>query len=183
MQMGLVAAAGGGIHSHSVHDWINCTFVLAQTFGDRVFHPLSWIVPLFVAFSTFGAANGSCFTAGRYEGLKRAQHRSWWFFFSACSVSTEMTQDMEDPLSSAVLYAPHRISYVSSREGHMVQILSFISLKHCTPSPAIIFNVSPASLSVYFCFLLRIYFRHTLLLYVIAPFPSACSDVCRCSSH
>ncbi|XP_003977475.1 b(0,+)-type amino acid transporter 1 [Takifugu rubripes] len=70
---------------------------VAITFGDRVFYPLSWVVPLFVAFSTFGAANGSCFTAGR-------------------------------------------ISYVSSREGHMVQILSFISLKHCTPSPAIIFN-------------------------------------------
>lgn len=36
-----------------------------QTFGDRVLYPLSWVVPLFVVLSTFGAANGSCFTAGR----------------------------------------------------------------------------------------------------------------------
>lgn len=36
-----------------------------QTFGDRVLYPASWIVPLFVAFSTIGAANGTCFTAGR----------------------------------------------------------------------------------------------------------------------
>lgn len=35
----------------------------------------------------------------------------------------------------------------------MVQILSFISLKHCTPSPAIIFNVSPASFSMFLCLL------------------------------
>lgn len=52
---------------------------------------------------------------------------------------------MENP--SATLFSAHlshRISYVSSREGHMVQILSFISLKRCTPSPAIIFNVSLA---------------------------------------
>uniref|UniRef100_A0A3Q4GGU0 Solute carrier family 7 member 9 n=1 Tax=Neolamprologus brichardi TaxID=32507 RepID=A0A3Q4GGU0_NEOBR len=35
------------------------------TFGDRVLYPASWIVPLFVVFSTFGSANGSCFTAGR----------------------------------------------------------------------------------------------------------------------
>ncbi|GCB80778.1 hypothetical protein scyTo_0023096, partial [Scyliorhinus torazame] len=35
------------------------------TFGDRVLTPASWVVPLFVVFSTFGAANGSCFTAGR----------------------------------------------------------------------------------------------------------------------
>ncbi|XP_077442654.1 b(0,+)-type amino acid transporter 1-like [Stigmatopora argus] len=26
---------------------------------------MSWIVPLFVVFSTFGSANGTCFTAGR----------------------------------------------------------------------------------------------------------------------
>ncbi|XP_067854081.1 b(0,+)-type amino acid transporter 1 [Heptranchias perlo] len=38
---------------------------VAVTFGDRVLTPASWIVPLFVVFSTFGAANGSCFTAGR----------------------------------------------------------------------------------------------------------------------
>ncbi|XP_039619525.1 b(0,+)-type amino acid transporter 1 isoform X1 [Polypterus senegalus] len=38
---------------------------VAMTFGDRVLHPLSWIVPVFVSFSTFGAANGCCFTAGR----------------------------------------------------------------------------------------------------------------------
>ncbi|XP_069757895.1 b(0,+)-type amino acid transporter 1 [Narcine bancroftii] len=38
---------------------------VAVTFGDRVLTPVSWIVPLFVVFSTFGAANGSCFTAGR----------------------------------------------------------------------------------------------------------------------
>ncbi|XP_004539601.2 b(0,+)-type amino acid transporter 1 isoform X1 [Maylandia zebra] len=38
---------------------------VAVTFGDRVLYPASWIVPLFVVFSTFGSANGSCFTAGR----------------------------------------------------------------------------------------------------------------------
>ncbi|XP_007887564.1 b(0,+)-type amino acid transporter 1 [Callorhinchus milii] len=38
---------------------------VAVTFGDRVLTPATWIVPLFVVFSTFGAANGSCFTAGR----------------------------------------------------------------------------------------------------------------------
>lgn len=36
-----------------------------QTFGDRVLYPAAWVVPLFVAFSTIGAANGTCFTAGR----------------------------------------------------------------------------------------------------------------------
>ncbi|XP_063169248.1 B(0,+)-type amino acid transporter 1 [Candoia aspera] len=38
---------------------------VAVTFGDRVLYPASWIVPLFVAFSTLGAANGTCFTSGR----------------------------------------------------------------------------------------------------------------------
>ncbi|XP_058485938.1 b(0,+)-type amino acid transporter 1 [Solea solea] len=38
---------------------------VAVTFGDRVFYPLSWIVPLFVVFSTIGTANGSCFSGAR----------------------------------------------------------------------------------------------------------------------
>ncbi|KAJ0002065.1 hypothetical protein NQD34_001861 [Periophthalmus magnuspinnatus] len=70
---------------------------VAVTFGDRVLYPMSWIVPLFVVFSTFGSANGSCFTAGR-------------------------------------------LAFVSGREGHMVKILSYISLKRFTPAPALIFN-------------------------------------------
>ncbi|XP_077420023.1 b(0,+)-type amino acid transporter 1 isoform X1 [Vanacampus margaritifer] len=70
---------------------------VAVTFGDKVLYPMSWIVPLFVVFSTFGSANGSCFTAGR-------------------------------------------LAYVCGREGHMVEILSFISLRRFTPSPALMFN-------------------------------------------
>jgi len=38
---------------------------VAVTFGDRVFGAASWIVPIGVACSTFGAANGSAFTAAR----------------------------------------------------------------------------------------------------------------------
>eukprot|EP00079_Xenopus_tropicalis_P024226 XP_012816782.1 PREDICTED: B(0,+)-type amino acid transporter 1 isoform X1 [Xenopus tropicalis] len=38
---------------------------VAVTFGDRVLYPAAWVVPLFVAFSTIGAANGTCFTSGR----------------------------------------------------------------------------------------------------------------------
>ncbi|XP_037372264.1 B(0,+)-type amino acid transporter 1 [Talpa occidentalis] len=69
---------------------------VAVTFGDRVLYPASWVVPLFVAFSTIGAANGTCFTAGR-------------------------------------------LVYVAGREGHMLKLLSYISVRHLTPAPAIIF--------------------------------------------
>ncbi|XP_057256150.1 B(0,+)-type amino acid transporter 1 isoform X2 [Pezoporus wallicus] len=69
---------------------------VAVTFGDRVLYPASWIVPVFVAFSTIGSANGTCFTAGR-------------------------------------------LVYVAGREGHMLKLLSYISVKRLTPAPAIIF--------------------------------------------
>ncbi|KAK5909377.1 hypothetical protein CesoFtcFv8_003311 [Champsocephalus esox] len=74
---------------------------VAVTFG--VLYPLSWIVPLFVVFSTFGS--GSCFTAGRLVD-------------------------------------------VSGREGHMVKILSYMSLKHYTPAPALICNGILASIYI-----------------------------------
>ncbi|XP_078525698.1 B(0,+)-type amino acid transporter 1 isoform X2 [Lissotriton helveticus] len=71
---------------------------VAVTFGDRVLYPATWVVPLFVAFSTLGAANGTCFTAGR-------------------------------------------LVYVAGREGHMLKILSYISVKRLTPAPALIFYI------------------------------------------
>uniref|UniRef100_A0A8D0VBK7 b(0,+)-type amino acid transporter 1 n=1 Tax=Sus scrofa TaxID=9823 RepID=A0A8D0VBK7_PIG len=74
---------------------------VAVTFGDRVLYPASWVVPLFVAFSTIGAANGSCFTAGSVPG---------------------------------------ELVYVAGREGHMLKVLSYISVKRLTPAPAIIFH-------------------------------------------
>lgn len=35
-----------------------------------------------------------------------------------------------------------RLVYVAGREGHMLKVLSYISVKRLTPAPAIIFYVS-----------------------------------------
>ncbi|KAM9493393.1 b(0,+)-type amino acid transporter 1 [Clarias gariepinus] len=110
---------------------------VAVTFGDRVLYPLSWVVPLFVVFSTFGAANGSCFTAGR-------------------------------------------LTYVAGREGHMVEVLSYISLKYYTPAPALIFNallsicyVIPADINTlinYFSFAQWAFYGLTALSLIVMRF-------------
>ncbi|KAI4902722.1 hypothetical protein NFI96_025881, partial [Prochilodus magdalenae] len=110
---------------------------VAVTFGDRVLYPLSWVVPLFVVFSTFGAANGSCFTSGR-------------------------------------------LTYVAGREGHMVKILSYISPKYFTPSPALIFNgilsiiyVMPADINTlinYFSFAQWAFYGLTALALIVMRF-------------
>lgn len=70
---------------------------VAVTFGNRILGPLAWLMPLSVAFSTFGAANGTIFAAGR-------------------------------------------LCYVASREGHLVDVLSFVHVKKMTPAPAVLFH-------------------------------------------
>uniref|UniRef100_A0A8C5J935 b(0,+)-type amino acid transporter 1 n=1 Tax=Junco hyemalis TaxID=40217 RepID=A0A8C5J935_JUNHY len=110
---------------------------VAVTFGDRVLYPASWIVPLFVVFSTLGSANGTCFTAGR-------------------------------------------LVYVAGREGHVLKILSYISVKHLTPAPAIIFYGAIAiiyvipgdinSLINYFSFAVWIFYGLTVLALIVMRF-------------
>jgi len=70
---------------------------VAVTFGNRILGPMAWLMPLSVAFSTFGAANGTIFAAGR-------------------------------------------LCYVASREGHLVDVLSFVHVKKLTPAPAVLFH-------------------------------------------
>ncbi|XP_037676276.1 B(0,+)-type amino acid transporter 1 isoform X2 [Choloepus didactylus] len=110
---------------------------VAVTFGDRVLYPASWVVPLFVAFSTIGAANGACFTAGR-------------------------------------------LIYVAGREGHMLKVLSYISVKRLTPAPAIIFlgiiatiYIIPGdinSLVNYFSFAAWLFYGLTILGLIVMRF-------------
>uniref|UniRef100_A0A670K4V4 Solute carrier family 7 member 9 n=1 Tax=Podarcis muralis TaxID=64176 RepID=A0A670K4V4_PODMU len=110
---------------------------VAVTYGDRVLYPASWIVPLFVAFSTIGAANGTCFTAGR-------------------------------------------LAYVAGREGHMLKVLSYISIKRLTPAPAIIFYGAVAIIYIipgdintlinYFSFAVWIFYGLTVLGLIVMRF-------------
>ena len=44
-----------------------CVCVCAKVFADRLYGIMSWIMPLFVALSTFGGVNGILFTSSRYS--------------------------------------------------------------------------------------------------------------------
>merc|ERR1711997_231967 len=70
---------------------------VAVTFGSRTLGMFYWLMPLSVAVSTFGTANGTIFAAGR-------------------------------------------LCYVASREGHLMNGLSFVHKDKLTPAPALLLN-------------------------------------------
>lgn len=71
--------------------------VLLQTFGNRILGVMAWFMPLSVAISTFGSANGTLFAAGR-------------------------------------------LCFAASREGHLLDCLSYVHVRRFTPAPGLIFH-------------------------------------------
>lgn len=72
-------------------------FYVLQTFGNRILGVMAWLMPLSVAISTFGSANGTLFAAGR-------------------------------------------LCFAASREGHLLDCLSYVHVRRFTPAPGLIFH-------------------------------------------
>ncbi|KAL6420447.1 hypothetical protein ACFW04_014444 [Cataglyphis niger] len=70
---------------------------VAVTFGNRILGVMAWLMPLSVAISTFGSANGTLFAAGR-------------------------------------------LCFAASREGHLLDCLSYVHIRRFTPAPGLIFH-------------------------------------------
>ncbi len=39
-----------------------------------------------------------------------------------------------------MLFPPNRLAFVAAREGHLIDVLSFVDMSRYTPSPALVFN-------------------------------------------
>ena len=72
-------------------------YFFSQTFGNRILGVMAWLMPLSVAISTFGSANGTLFAAGR-------------------------------------------LCFAASREGHLLDCLSYVHVRRFTPAPGLIFH-------------------------------------------
>ena len=81
---------------------------------------MAWLMPLSVAISTFGSANGTIFAAGRL---------------------CKKIREMSDFMKFIKILINFFSGYVASREGHLVDILSFVHKENLTPAPALLFNV------------------------------------------
>ena len=55
----------------SAHPLFSCCIssIFIQTFADRMYGVMAWIIPVLVACSCFGCANGAAFGGGRYVDI------------------------------------------------------------------------------------------------------------------
>ncbi|KAI8504398.1 b(0,+)-type amino acid transporter 1 [Branchiostoma belcheri] len=168
---------------------------VAATLGTRTLGVMAWIIPLSVAFSTFGAANGTCFTSGSSKTTPRRPHIKTpvlededsgnWRCLQPSDLSTSYQQfdTFHGDIGDIVIIqqrASCRLCYVAAREGHMVSILSMVHVRRLTPSPALIFNavlsvlmILPSNFDVlvnYFSFAAWMFYGGTFLGLIVLRF-------------
>ncbi|KZS20010.1 b(0,+)-type amino acid transporter 1 [Daphnia magna] len=179
---------------------------VAVDWGNRLLGPMAFLMPLGVILSTFGAGNGSLFTAGRlilisvffidqnclhYNLLKLLES---WYSINAFLHATFGTRALGAlawlmPLAVCIscfgsangtLFVGGRLCYVASREGHLVDVLSYVHIRRLTPSPALLFNSAVAlmmiipgdiaSLIDFFSFTAWIFYGAAMLALIVMRF-------------
>ncbi|KIH59073.1 hypothetical protein ANCDUO_10709, partial [Ancylostoma duodenale] len=90
-----------------------------QLFAEKVYGKFAFIMPLCVAFSTIGSANGNILTSSRCVA-------EYFFKKSLGSFCSRF----------------FRLFFVAAREGQMPAVLKLINKRFRTPVPAVIFTVS-----------------------------------------
>lgn len=91
---------------------------VAVTFGEKILGPLSLVIPIGVAISTFSCALNIQFSVTRY------------LYFEILKYFT------------VILLLNFRLCYVAAQDGHMLQSMCFIHIKRLTPCPAAVFQVN-----------------------------------------
>jgi len=88
-----------------------------QTFANKVYGRMAWIMPVFVAFATIGSANGLVLTSSRL-------HKNF----------------LEFPMNIKTIFFV-RLFFVGGRAGQMPQFLTMINENRRTPMPAVALTV------------------------------------------
>lgn len=94
-------------------------FLIFQTFGDKVFGSFSWLIPIFVALSTFGGVNGVVFTSARLFAMG-ANEGHLPSFFALFHV------DKQTPIPSLVVTCIFSVMMVLF--GNVFELVNYFSL-------------------------------------------------------
>lgn len=105
-----------------------------------MFGVMAWIIPVFVACSTFGAANGSALSSGRYESN---------LLNTYCYEL--MIQDRTYLWSCLLNH--FSVFYAASKNGELPKFMAMIHNARFTPIPGLIVQVSSDLKAVHFIFI------------------------------
>ena len=90
----------------------------------------AFLVPVFVALSTFGGVNGTLLTSSRYV------------YFNQFIVIEALCLNKPEYNVTNKLVSVFRLFYAGAVEGQMPEILSMIQVNKMTPAPAVLVVVS-----------------------------------------
>lgn len=120
-----------------------------QSFGEYHLGVMSWLIPVFVGLSCFGAVNGSLFTSARcvcvcYCGTLPACYvfvTSCAMFIMELLIYEASIHELAYFISIHSLFPLLRLFYAGAREGQLPAALGLVHTDLFTPVPSLIFTV------------------------------------------
>lgn len=115
---------------------------VAVTFAEKLYGNMAWIVPVFVAMSTFGECSVLGLASGNKIDILKSKYSLDFARFMKFVFISKLRNFRLPGGVNGILFTSSRLFFAGAEHNQMPRLLCMIQTGHLTPTPAVITMVS-----------------------------------------